>query len=61
VYERDATETSKGALIELCRALRQYRSDMVLAGGWAPYFLVKGYFDHCGSVDIDFVLKPKVV
>lgn len=61
MYERDATETSKGALIELCRALRQYRSDMVLAGGWAPYFLVKGYFDHCGSVDIDFVLKPKVV
>jgi hypothetical protein len=61
MYERDATETSKGALIELCRALRQYRSDMVLAGGWAPYFLVKGYFDHCGSLDIDFVLKPKVV
>jgi hypothetical protein len=61
MYERDATETSKGALIELCRALRQYRSDMVLAGGWAPYFLVKGYFDHRGSLDIDFVLKPKVV
>ena len=34
---------------------------MVLAGGWAPYFLVKDYFDHCDSVDIDFVLKPKVV
>jgi hypothetical protein len=61
MYEHDATETSKGALIELCRALRQYRSNMVLAGGWAPYFLVKGYFDHCGSLDIDFVLKPKVV
>lgn len=61
MYDRDATETSKGALVELCRALRQYRSDMVLAGGWAPYFLVKDYFDHCGSMDIDFVLKPKVV
>jgi hypothetical protein len=34
---------------------------MVFAGGWAPYFLVRDYFDHCGSVDIDFVLKPKVV
>jgi len=34
---------------------------MVLAGGWAPYFLVKDFFDHCGSVDIDFVLRPKVV
>jgi len=61
MYDLDATETSKGALVELCRALRQYSSDMVLAGGWAPYFLVKDYFDHCGSVDIDFVLKPQVV
>jgi len=61
MYDRAATETSKGALVELCRALRQYRSDMVLAGGWAPYFLVKDYFDHCGSIDIDFVLKPKVI
>jgi hypothetical protein len=61
MYDRDATETSKGALVELCRVLRQYRNDMVLAGGWAPYFLVKDYFDHCGSVDIDFVLKPKVM
>jgi len=34
---------------------------MVLAGGWASYFLVRGYFDHCGSVDIDFVLRPRVV
>jgi hypothetical protein len=61
MYDLDATETSKGALVELCRALRQYRHDMVLAGGWAPYFLVKDYIDHCGSVDIDLVLRPKVV
>jgi hypothetical protein len=61
MYDRDATETSNGALVELCRALRQYKSDMVLAGGWAAYFLVRGFFDHCGSIDIDFVLRPKVV
>jgi len=61
MYDRDATETSKGALVQLCRALHQYRSDIVLAGGWAAYFLVAGSFDHCGSVDIDLVLKPKVV
>jgi hypothetical protein len=61
MYDRDATETSKGALVELCRALRQYRSNMVLVGGWAPYFLSENFFDHCGSIDIDFVLKPKVV
>jgi len=61
MYDRDATNISKGALVELCRALRQYRSDIVLAGGWAPYFLVRGYFDHCGSIDVDFVLKPRVI
>lgn len=61
MYERDATETSKGTLVELCRALRQYKSEIVLAGGWAPYFLVQGHFDHCGSVDIDLVLRSKVV
>jgi Leu/Phe-tRNA-protein transferase len=26
MYDRDATETSKGALVELCRALRQYKN-----------------------------------
>jgi hypothetical protein len=61
MYDRDATNISKGALVELCRALRQYRSEIVLAGGWAPYFLVRDYFDHCGSVDIDFVLRPRVI
>ena len=61
MYDRDATKTSMGALVELCRALHQYRHEIVLAGGWAPYFLTQGYFDHCGSVDIDFVLKPRII
>lgn len=61
MYDRDATNTSMSALVELCRALRQYRRDIVLAGGWAPYFLTQGYFDHCGSIDIDFVLRPRIV
>jgi len=26
-----------------------------------PYFVTKGYFDHCGSMDIDLVLKPKIL
>ena len=61
MYNRDATRTSMGALVELCRALYQYRYDIVLAGGWAPYFLTQGYFDHCGSIDIDFVLRPRII
>ncbi|MFH0817220.1 MAG: hypothetical protein V1909_01150, partial [Candidatus Micrarchaeota archaeon] len=31
------------------------------AGGWAPYFIVKGYFPHCGSIDIDLALKTTVM
>jgi hypothetical protein len=61
VYDRKLTEASKGALLELCMALSDYRNDFVLAGGWASYFLSRNYFDHCGSIDIDFVLKPKVM
>ncbi len=61
MYDLDATSTSMGALVELCRALRGYRDDMVLAGGWAPYFLTRGHFDHCGSLDIDLVLRPRII
>ena len=61
MYDRKLTEASKGALLELCMALNEYRGEFVLAGGWSPYFLTIGHFDHCGSVDIDFVLRPRVV
>lgn len=61
LYERTKTEPSKRALLELSLALNSYKDDMVLAGGWAPFFLTKTYFDHCGSQDIDFVLRPSVI
>jgi len=61
MYDRNQTEASKSALAELSSALHTYRNDFVLAGGWAPYFLTKDYFDHCGSKDIDLVLKPSVM
>jgi len=57
LYDPAKTDVSKGALVQLALALNAYRDDMVLAGGWAPYFLVKDYFDHCGSIDIDLVLN----
>ncbi|TET64267.1 hypothetical protein E3J49_04595 [Candidatus Bathyarchaeota archaeon] len=61
MYDRDFTETSKGALVELGLALGRYKENIVLVGGWPPYFLTSGHFDHCGSVDVDFVLKPSIV
>jgi len=61
MYDRNLTEASKSALVELSSALHGYRNEFVLAGGWAPYFLTKDHFDHCGSKDIDLVLKPSVM
>jgi hypothetical protein len=61
LYDRNLTEASKSALVELCSALSIYKNDFVLAGGWAPYFLTRNYFDHCGSKDIDLVLKPTIM
>ncbi|MBM5806015.1 MAG: hypothetical protein FJZ49_08155 [Candidatus Verstraetearchaeota archaeon] len=61
MYDRNLTEASRSALVELCSALNAYRGDFVLAGGWAPYFLTRDYFDHCGSKDIDLVLRPSIM
>jgi len=61
MYSSEETEASKSALLELCLALRRYHEDMVLVGGWAPYFLVNRFFPHCGSKDIDLALKREIV
>lgn len=47
--------------MELALALELYGDELVLVGGWAPYFLTKGYTEHCGSVDIDLVLRPSIM
>ncbi|MFZ1128589.1 nucleotidyl transferase AbiEii/AbiGii toxin family protein [Methanoregula sp.] len=61
MYSREITETSKSALLELGLSLKTYREDMILSGGWAPYFITEKYFEHCGSVDIDLVLKTTIL
>ena len=49
MYATEITEASRSALLELGVALKRYHEDMVLSGGWAPYFITRGYFEHCGS------------
>jgi hypothetical protein len=61
VYGVNETEASKSALLELGLALKRYHGDMVLTGGWAPYFITNRFFSHCGSIDIDFVLKTSIL
>ncbi len=61
MYGTNETEASKSALLELGIVLKRYHEDMVLVGGWAPYFITNKFFGHCGSIDIDFVLKTKIM
>lgn len=61
VYDLNMTEASRSALVEIASRLDMYHDDFVLAGGWVPYFLTRGYFDHCGSRDIDLVLRPSIM
>ena len=61
MYSDTETEASKSALLELGINLKRYKDDMVLAGGWAPYFISNKFFPHCGSIDIDFVLKTEIM
>ena len=61
MYAREVTEASKSALLQLGLSLKRYHDDMVLVGGWAPYFIVKDHFPHCGSIDIDLALRTTIM
>lgn len=64
VYSKNITESSKSVLIEILRILGSYRHYLVLTGGWAPYFILEKFGEggqHCGSIDIDFVLNPCLI
>lgn len=64
MYSRSITESSKSALVEVLRILASYKDHLVLSGGWAPYFILERFGEgrqHCGSIDVDFVLHPSLV
>jgi hypothetical protein len=64
MYSKSITECSKSVLIEILRTLGSYRDYLVLTGGWAPYFILEKFGEgsqHCGSIDIDFVLNPDLI
>lgn len=65
-YPEDITRLSKSILLELMTLLKGYKDQIVLVGGWVPYFLLQKYqkvkdFTHIGSADIDIVLDPELV
>jgi len=64
MYSESVTESSKSVLVEVLRVLGSYRDYLVLTGGWSPYFILEKFGEggrHCGSVDIDFVLNPRLI
>jgi len=64
MYSKNITECSKSVLIEILRILGSYKDYLVLTGGWSPYFILEQFGkggQHCGSIDIDFVLNPDLI
>ncbi|MBI4980447.1 hypothetical protein HZC30_02720 [Candidatus Woesearchaeota archaeon] len=65
-YPQEITELSKSVLLEIMTLLKGYSKNMVLVGGWVPYFLLKRFqkdqeFKHIGSADIDLVINPELI
>lgn len=63
LYSRELTEASKSVLLEVLRILGSYKDYLVLSGGWTPHFILQRFGEadqHCGSIDIDFVLDPRL-
>lgn len=63
MYNSAVTEASRSVLVEVLRSLTSYSRFFVMAGGWAPYYILERFsresnFSHCGSIDIDLVMDP---
>jgi len=59
--QREKVDFSLSLLLEMMDALKGYGSDIVVVGGWAPYFLLKSFShardEHPGSLDADLALN----
>jgi hypothetical protein len=58
-YEPREVEAAKSVLLELMQILGEYRDNMVLIGGWVPFFHFGA--THTGSTDIDLALDREAI
>jgi len=58
-YGQREIEAAKSVLIELMQILGEYRQQMVLVGGWVPFFLFGS--EHVGSTDVDIALDREQI
>lgn len=56
-YGKKEVDACLSVLVELMTILGEFRDNIVLVGGWIPYFLMeKNRHEHVGSLDIDIAL-----
>lgn len=58
-YESREVEAAKSVLLKLMQILGEYRENMVLIGGWVPFFHFGA--THTGSTDIDIALDRAAI
>jgi hypothetical protein len=59
-YGPDEVKAAKSVLAELTGLLGDFEKDLVLIGGWAPYFHTRdasGLSEHIGSADVDLAVN----
>ncbi len=57
-YPEDAVNRAQSVLLECHRILGEYRSGIVVVGGWVPELL---FGDHIGTTDVDLALNHQVI
>lgn len=56
-YAPEAVEACLSVMVEIVTLLGEFRDNVVLIGGWVPYFLFPEHKrEHTGSMDIDLAL-----
>ena len=56
-YSKKEVDACLSVLVELMTILGEFRDNIVLVGGWIPYFLMENNrHEHVGSLDIDIAL-----
>ena len=61
-YDKKEVNICLSVIVEIMTILGSYRDNIVLIGGWVPYFILdKKGKDHIGSIDIDLALDFKKI
>jgi len=59
-YGELEVQAARSVLMELVHLLGEYRDDLVLVGGWVPYFLIPNKTKpHIGSTDVDLAVNHR--